>query len=200
VQPYALDLGPFRLGGLLPRVHDTGLRQFSASRAHGKALLGLGIDALAWFALGEQAPVERCLQDAGFAPIAPIPAEAARARLRALLALATQARLEPLPLMPKAGLAYASAPDADTGARLARREWEGDYGESRDPWVRVALRGALPFNGHAGVDARFAMLAHALFDGLPGIEVHAGGLGADADDDTDGAGAARRTAAGNDDG
>ena len=178
LQPYALDLGPFRLDGLLPRVHDTGLRQFSASRAHGKALLGLGIDALAWFALAEhgeiaQLPIERCMQEAGFSAIAPIPAEAARARLRALLALATQARLEPLPLMPKAALAYVSADNSDVGARLARREWDGDYGESHDPWVRVALRGTLPFSGHAGVDARFAMLAHELFDELPGVEARA---------------------------
>jgi hypothetical protein len=67
---------------VLPRVHEDGLRQFSASRAHGKTVLSLGLDALAWFALGHAAPVTRCVQDGGFETIAPIPAEAARARLR----------------------------------------------------------------------------------------------------------------------
>jgi exodeoxyribonuclease V gamma subunit len=167
--PYALDLGPYRLAGVLPRVHADGLRQFSASRGHGKTVLALGLDALVWHALGHDAPITRCVQDGGFETLPPIPAEAARARLRALLTLATQARLEPLPLMPKAALAYVAADDHATGARAAARAWTGEHGEGRDAWVRVALRGAAPFAGDDGVDGRFVMLARGLFDGLPGV-------------------------------
>jgi exonuclease V gamma subunit len=94
---------------------------------------------------------------------------AARVRLRALLTLATQARLQPLPLMPRAALAYVAAEDPAAGTRAAGRAWTGAHGEGHDAWVRVALRGAAPFAGDQGVDAHFAMLARELFEGLPGV-------------------------------
>lgn len=168
--PFALDLDGWRLDGVLPAVHADGLRQFSASKAHGKTVLALGVDLLVWAALGEQRPVLRATRDAAPARIAPPDPALARARLAALLALAARSRTEALPLMPRAAHAFACAQGADA-ERVAAADWLGDHGEARDPWVQLALRGALPFGGDRAATTRFGELAVALFEGLPGCEV-----------------------------
>jgi exonuclease V gamma subunit len=187
-QPYVLELGAFRLSGVLPRVHDAGLRQFSASKPHGRTLLGLGIDALAWFALGEDRPVTRCIHDAEPEVLEPIAPVRAQAMLRELLTLADAARLEPLPFMPQPGLVYVQAGDPDTGMNAARKRWRDDFGGGTDPWAALALRGAMPFGGTPAIDLRFAQLSEAVFGALPGIPAAAAGRAAASDTAGDTAG------------
>ncbi len=176
-RPYLLELGAFRLAGVLPRVHAGGLRQFSASKAHGRSLIGLGVDALVWSALGETAPVERFVvadgkrKPAPPSTLAPMAEAPARAKLESLLALAARARLEALPFMPKAGFAlWSKARDGDAGAaeRAGRASWLGEHGEGGDAAVRIALRGAMPFEV-AAQTGQLSALADAIFSGLPGV-------------------------------
>ena len=177
---YVLELGEFRLAGALPRVHADGLRQFSASRGHGKSLLGLGVDVLAWSALGETAPVLRVLRDGESHHVPAVDAEAARAKLRQLLALATRARREPLPFLPRTGVLMACGdPDDPALRKTIRREWDGPYGECRDAWTQLALRGALPFDD-AAATAHMRDLSAQVFGGLPGLDIEA--LATDDDD------------------
>jgi exodeoxyribonuclease V gamma subunit len=168
--PYSLSLGAWRLDGVLLSVHADGLRQFSASQAHGRTVLGLGVDLLVWAALGEQRPVLRATRGAAPRRIDPPDASTARARLAALLALAARSRDEALPLMPKAALAFACAEHADA-ERVAAANWLGEHGEAHDPWVQLALRGAMPFAGDRAATSVFAALAVELFEGLPGCDV-----------------------------
>jgi exodeoxyribonuclease V gamma subunit len=154
------------------RVHPSGLRQFTASKAHGKTLLALGLDALVWSALGNTQPIERIVCEQPRLQLAPLPAAQARAKLLWLLEFALRARAEVLPFMPKAGLKFAIIEDADKATEKAERAWNEDYGEGRDPWVGVALRGAAPFED-ALATRRFGEYARELFAGLPGVSAGA---------------------------
>jgi exonuclease V gamma subunit len=171
--PYELDLDGVVLRGTLARVHRDGLRQFSASKAHGKTVLALGLDALAWSALGETAPVDRIVRDAPRATIEPLDAPVAKRKLRELIDFAARAREGLLPFAPKTGLEFARAGDADRIEAAARGQWRGDErqgfpGEGDDPWMRVALRGAEPFID-AAATAHLLANAQAIFAGLPGV-------------------------------
>jgi exonuclease V gamma subunit len=166
--PYTIEWDGLRLSGTLAHVYADGLRQFSPGRGHGRNLIALGVDVLAWSALGETQPVLRVLREGGQQRIAPMPAAQARAKLRQLLALATRARREPLPFMPKAGAELVCAEDEAEGLAEARKAWLNPRGgEGQDAWVRLALRGAMPFED-AQATAALAALAHAIFLGIPG--------------------------------
>ena len=170
---YELPLGDRILSGTLARVHGSGLRQFSASKGHGRTVLGLGIDALVWSALGETRPVQRLVIGESPAIIAAIPVAAARTRLHSLLAVYAQARSQALPFMPRAGYAWFQRDGGKAGWSDARKQWlsrEG-YGEGQDPWVRLALRGADPFlDGDAQSTEQFEQLASQVFSALPGAD------------------------------
>src|SRR4249919_2648210 len=170
--PYTLQLGDFRLSGVLPRVLPDGLRQFTASKAHGKTLLALGLDALVWAALGREETIDRMVCDQSRQQLTPIATADARAKLGALLALALRARVEALPFMPKAGFAFLQHEDAARALREAEGSWRGTFGEGNNPWVITALRGAEPFVDSAAT-LRFAELAREVFADLPGLEVEA---------------------------
>jgi exodeoxyribonuclease V gamma subunit len=170
--PYELELGEFRLSGVLPRVRPDGLRQFTASKAHGKTLLALGLDALVWSAMGRTDPIDRIVCEQPRAQLAPLPQSVAREKLEKLLALAVRARVEVLPFMPKAGLELVRADDEAKGLRDAEKSWRGDFGEGRDAWVSTALRGEAPFVD-AEATRRFARLAREVFDRLPGWNIDA---------------------------
>jgi exonuclease V gamma subunit len=109
----------------------------------------------------------RVLRDGGHQSIAPTPVAQARAKLRQLLALAGRARREPLPFMPKAGALLVCAQDEAEGMKEARKAWLGEFGEGSDAWVRLALRGAMPFEDAQATDD-LATLAQAVFLGMPG--------------------------------
>ena len=176
---YELQLDSHVLSGTLPRVHASGLRQFSASKKHGKTVLGLGIDALVWSALGECAPIRRLINGNPPELIATLPPALARERLQVLLDAFTQARNEALPFMPKAGYAFFQRRDSAGGWKLARKEWTSDFGEGRDPWVRVALRGADPFlDDDEQAAEQFRAWSLRVFSALPG----SGGVTEPADD------------------
>lgn len=178
---YSLELDGLRLTGMLPRVHDGGLRQFSASKGHGKTVLALGVDALAWFACGETAPIERIVSGAPLQRIEPIPAVDAQARLAELIALAQHAQEVALPFMPRAGLDLVAADEMDEGLRDAAAAWSGDHGEGVDAWVQLALRGGMPFACDPATTLSFAKIAHQVFDGLPGVASGHASLASDAE-------------------
>ena len=168
VVPYLIEWDGLRLSGSLPHVYADGLRQFSPGRGHGRNLIALGVDVLVWSALGETQPVLRVLREGGEQRIAPPPQAQARAKLRQLLAVAARARREPLPFMPKAGALWVCAEDESEGRKEARQAWLNERGgEGHDAWVRLALRGAMPFEDAQATEG-LALLAHTIFHGLPG--------------------------------
>ncbi|MFA6985520.1 MAG: exodeoxyribonuclease V subunit gamma [Arenimonas sp.] len=171
VLPYQLQLGATALSGALAPVHASGLRQFSASRAHGRTLLGLGVDALIWSALGQTRPIQRLIIGEPPEVIAPLPAAIARERLQLLVEIFSTMRQSALPFMPKAGFAYFKHPPGAAAARAARNEWttHTGFGEGEDAWVRLALRGIDPFrDGDPRSAQAFGQLANAIFRTLPG--------------------------------
>ncbi len=186
-QSFELALGEFTLTGSLDNIHDTGLLQFRAGKAHGRTQLALGIDVLIWSALGRTQPVHRLVAKQGAQLISPLPQDAARAALLELLRLHEQAREQLLPFMPKTGFAYASALASGKSEfsawAKAHGEWikrEG-YGEGQDPWVRLALRGNDPFDDdhRDGETAQqFRDLSQHVFAVIPGA-----GQAAENDDD-----------------
>jgi exodeoxyribonuclease V gamma subunit len=177
--PYTLELGEFRLSGVLPRVLPDGLRQFTASKAHGKTVLALGIDALVWAALGRSEPIDRIVCAESRVQFAPPSQEHACAKLLQLLHLALRARTRVLPFMPKAGLHFVNAADADKARAAAMNSWLlANGGEGNDRWVATALRGAQPFV-HESATQEFAEIARAIFEGLPGVDA----AGAEGEDD-----------------
>jgi exodeoxyribonuclease V gamma subunit len=184
-RPFELPLGESTLVGTLTSVHDSGLLQFRAGKAHGKAQLALGIDALIWSALGETQPVYRFLAGQPPQRIAALAKADACAALSALIELMRQARRQSLPLMPKTGFAYCrmlADSSSDIAAwKSAAKEWkfrdaDGDErGEGRDAWVRLALRGDDPFDDPDGATAQeFRRLSRALFDPLLAMTAQAG--------------------------
>jgi exodeoxyribonuclease V gamma subunit len=171
--PFQLELGAGVLSGALMHVHDSGLRQFSASHGHGRAVLGLGIDALVWSALGQAGPIQRLVFEQPLQRLAPVAAADARERLRALLEIFSTLREAPLPFMPKAGLAYfQAAPGKEWSA--AREQWipQRGFGEGHDAWVRLALRGRDPFlDGDQQSARQFESLSTRIFRLLPGADL-----------------------------
>jgi exodeoxyribonuclease V gamma subunit len=168
--PYELELGRFRLSGVLPRVLPAGLRQFTASKAHGKTLLALGLDALVWSALGRTDEIDRVVCEQPRLRFAPLPQMLARQKLESLIAMALEARVQALPFMPKAALEFWRKGEEAAGLKAAEKSWHGDFGEGRDPWVNMALRGAEPFVDEAAT-RRFVGLARFVFEKMPGLEV-----------------------------
>jgi exodeoxyribonuclease V gamma subunit len=172
VLSYELELGRFRLGGRLPRVLPDGLRQFTASKAHGKTLLALGIDALVWSALGHTDSIDRVVCGQPRVQLAPLPQMVARERLGKLIELALLARVQPLPFMPKAALEFLHRDEEAAGLKAAQKAWFGEFGEGRDPWVATALRGFEPFVDPVAT-REFAELARRVFAQMPGLDVEA---------------------------
>ena len=153
---------------MLPRVLPDGLRQFSASKAHGKTLLALGLDALVWAALGREGSIDRVVCGQPRVQLAPLPQMVAREKLESLLEFALQARVEPLPFMPKAALEWLCGKDEAAGLKAAEKSWHASYGEGQDGWVATALRGAEPFVDE-GATARFMALSREVFARMPGL-------------------------------
>ena len=85
---------------------------------------------------------------------------------------------EPLPFLPKAAYAWQQAVRTgrpDRAHAEAEKCWLGGenagYGEGRDPWVRLALRGHDPFaDEDVGALLRFGELALTVFDALAPVE------------------------------
>ena len=70
--------------------------------------------------------------------------------------------------MPKAGALWVCAEDEAEGRLEARKAWRHERGgEGHDAWVRLALRGAMPFEEPLATE-EFGRLAHTIFLGLPG--------------------------------
>ena len=169
--PYELELGATLLVGTLEHVHASGLRQFSASKGHGRTQLGLGIDALIWSALGETRAIHRIVDAEDPQLIWPLPSPVARANLQELLEIFAMTGASALPFMPKSGFAYFSKSPEDKAWAAASAEWKGreGHGEGHDAWVRLALRGRDPFLDEDPDSAmRFQQLATRIFRLLPG--------------------------------
>jgi exodeoxyribonuclease V gamma subunit len=180
--PYDLELGRFRLSGVLPRVLADGLRQFTASKAHGKTVLALGIDALVWSALGRTDDIDRIVSEQPRMQLAPLPQGTARDKLVSLLEFALLARTRALPFMPKAGLAFLRGKDEAKGLRDARDSWQHErFGEGRNPWTATALRGAEPFVDDDATEC-FKNLSRFIFKAMPGADLPAAAADAEAAD------------------
>ena len=171
VVPYQLVIGATTLSGTLQPVHASGLRQFSASRGHGKTQLSLGIDALIWSALGQSRPIQRLIVGEQPQVISPLPTLVAQENLQQLLDIFLATRTVALPFMPKAGFAYFQSEPGVAAWSAARKQWttrEG-FGEGQDAWVRLALRGIDPFlDGDATSAQVFHDLTKRIFQALPG--------------------------------
>jgi exodeoxyribonuclease V gamma subunit len=167
-----IDLDGVLLSATVGPVHANGLMQFRAGKAHGRNRIALGLEWLLWCASGETRPVHSLLTQHGWESRQPIEAQRASAALRRLLAIAQRARHEALPLTPDSAWIYvdaiASGADDETAFARARTSWQGRIGsEGDDPWVRLALRGADPFeSGNVDAAARFRALSFELFDAL----------------------------------
>ena len=169
---YSLDLGDVILTGELPHVFDTGLLQFSASKGHGRTLLGLDVDALVWAALGETRPIHRVTRDGTPEEITPVAVDEARAGLAALAHLHLGARTTLLPFMPKTARALVDGVQGGKdGWAHAKGQWKNrdGYGEGDDDAVQLAMRGRDPFDDPASDAAEeFRRAAFAVFDALAG--------------------------------
>ncbi|MBW8366634.1 MAG: hypothetical protein K0M70_02095, partial [Arenimonas sp.] len=163
------------LVGSFANVHARGLLQFRPGKAHGRVVLDLGLDWLAWSALGEARPVRRLLAGEPPHDVAPLPQAQAIARLADLVALADQAAQQALPFLPKSGwvwFQHATSDKPEKSEPAARALWcgggSGFAGEGDDPWVKLALRGQDPFvDGDAGTLQHFDELCDRIFRGLP---------------------------------
>jgi exodeoxyribonuclease V gamma subunit len=166
---FTLDLGDTVLEGRLAPVHEAGLLQFRAGKAHGRTRLDLALDALCWAASGESRPVHRLVLEGRTEVRAPLDPGRARAALVQLLELQQCLRSQALPLMPDAAWCFvealAAGKDEPAAFAASARRWsEREWSEGRDPWVRLALRGRDPFaDGHAADAAQFRALARQLF-------------------------------------
>jgi len=176
-QHMSVTLHNVQLSATLGPVHDTGLLQFRAGKAHGKTRLDLGLEWLLWSAQGETRPVLSLVLEQGAKRRVPLAPERARAALTQLLSLRQRAREQALPVMPKSAWVYAEAitkgEEESAAFARARREWMAqDYSDGHDPWVRLALRGADPFElGNEPAAQQFRTLALELFSTLHEVEV-----------------------------
>ena len=171
---YTLDLGDVVLTGVLSGIYDIGLLQFSASRAHGRSLLGLDVDALVWAALGETRPIHRVMRDGAAQEITPVGQSEAFAGLRVLADLHRQAQSNLLPFMPKTAFAWVEGERLGrNGESVAEKSWVGDMksrGERDDDSVQLAFRGCEPFDdGNPEAHEAFRRTAFAVFDALIGM-------------------------------
>jgi exodeoxyribonuclease V gamma subunit len=159
-----LDIAGTLLTGRLSGLTAAGLVDCQYSKqASGPRVLSLWVRHLALNAVGGGGE-SHLLTREGTVRFAPVPDAAVK--LADLLALARQGLREPLPLLPKSGLAYAAADDPDRGIKAAWAEWNGNSfqgtdGERDDPDVQLAFRGREPLDEPA-----FATLAVRVFGPL----------------------------------
>jgi exodeoxyribonuclease V gamma subunit len=180
-KPLELALDGLHLSATLGPIHEVGLLQFRAGKGHGRTRIDLALERLLWSAVGETRSIHRLVLEQGVAVIPPLEPDIARAALQRLLTLRNQLLAQALPLMPDSAWAYAEKiyqGESDERAfAAARSSWSnGPQAEGRDPWVRLALRDADPFESPDAAAARqFRVLAMALFDALheAGVQSHA---------------------------
>ncbi len=175
---WRLDVPEAQLSGTFTGEHDAGLLQFRASRPHGRTLLDLGIDWLAWHGLGERRPVYRLLPGEAPRTLPVLDPAVARSVLREYLRIAWEAARRPLPFLPRSAHAWraaagdAPADDGEKAWDAASAEWRGTgkrgtYAEGDDAWVRLALRGNDPFADDVpAARAEFMQLANTVFGPL----------------------------------
>lgn len=182
---FELDLMPEgKLTGALT-LRACGLLAYDADKISASRELMLWLEHLLLCALrppGVEA-ISRLFSPQGEEMFATLPAEEARARLTALLALYRRARHYPLPLFPRAARKFAetwtsNADQADEKRQekalaAARQAWSGhqrsSWFEALDPWYALLTRGlddplSAPLPGGEGGD--FARLAIELFGPL----------------------------------
>ena len=133
----------------LEHVHASGLRQFSASKGHGKTQLGLGIDALVWSALGESRPIHRLVSRPGAAgDRAAAGGAGSRATCSACSNCSRRWRAARAAVhAPRRLRLFQQSTRATPRGTQRARSWStrDGHGEGEDAWVRLALRGRDPF-------------------------------------------------------
>lgn len=167
--PFELPLGDTLLRGQFDTVFDSGLHQWSLSAAHGRTQLRLGLDTLAWAALGNSLPVHRAMLSVAPRELVPLAREQALSALAGLLAVRERARHEALPWAPLAGHEYVAclAEGQDEEAAFASAAGTWRERERDDPWIALALRGRDPFAPGNEADAQtFRDISVAVFGAL----------------------------------
>ena len=174
-----VDLDGLRLHGRIADVYAPGVARLRIGMPSGPSVIRTGLDWLLLRAAEVDAPFVEFhdTADAGIGPFVrdPLPPEAARDALRALLALRREGLRRPLPFAPYAGWTLFERRD-DPGRAIdaAMKQWrgrdDGGWAEGADDALRLALRGRDPFaDGEALRD--FARIAGIVFgavqDGLP---------------------------------
>ncbi|ASR42980.1 exodeoxyribonuclease V subunit gamma [Xanthomonas citri pv. mangiferaeindicae] len=173
-------LDGIHLQGRLDNVYPAGIAHVRLGPLNGPAAIRQGLDWLLASAAGLHLPLVRFhdTQDLGIGPFerAPLPPDAARDALRALLALRADGLQAPLPFGPYSGWEYFSAVDADRAAKAATAKWRGgdrQWGEGRGDAYRLALRGRDPFADPA-LFQHFAQIAFTVFSAVEQGRVHTG--------------------------
>ena len=169
---FEIDLDGVCLRGRLDDLYPNGLARRRFDALDGPAQIAHGLDWLVSCALEDERPLAQFARvggDIGPHLREPIPADRARAALRALLDLRAQGLREPLPFLPRSGwLWYEAQAKGKDGWDAARAKWHGGdraWGEATTPAARLALRDRDPF-ADAATGERFRTIARRVFDAL----------------------------------
>jgi len=181
--PVALELGRFRLHGLIEDVYpEHGHVRVQFSRLQGRSEIGAWIRHLVLCCVaGGDVPrratlVGRAVKNSSEIQVTFRPVDEPQALLATLLGLHEAGQCEPLPLFERASRRYVEGlrrkgGTHDKALEAARREYNGSYaafGELEDVYVRLAFSGSNPLGSEDDPAAgeRFAELARAVFEPL----------------------------------
>lgn len=168
----SVPLAQLHLQGRVDDVYPHGLARLRFGELNGPAVIRQGLDWLFASAAGWSQPLVQFHAGESVGPFvrAPLPADAARAALDALVQLYREGMQRPLPFAPYSGWKYVQAPNRDKGLRDAQAQWQQERGwsEGDDPALRLALRARAPFAqpdapADAAATAEFEQLSRDIF-------------------------------------
>jgi len=167
--PLEVDIDGLRLHGRLADVLPQGIARVTMGKPGGRSAIRNGLDWLLATAAGIDTPLVEFHEDkqhgVGPHPRKPVPREAARDALRALIGLRVEGLRRPLPFAPYSGWALFDADTPERGVQDAARKWRGQergWAEGDSHALRLALRGRDPFADAAALH-EFARITGIVF-------------------------------------
>lgn len=161
-QPFTLQLGDFRLTGVLDRLSADGRVDYRFGRDRSKDLLGVWINHLVLNAIAPAGVPLRSRWLSEDTDLTLQPLTDAHESLEFLLHWYWQGLTEPLPFLPKASYAWVEQKrKGKDGLDAARKAWHGDdrrAGECGEPYLALAFADTEPMS-----DGRFVELAESLW-------------------------------------